>query len=69
VQSRTQASGLSYLTMIASTPGAEDTPPFVSAGPIYFGEFKDRFVLEAGAWKFQERLGSIQIKFAVPAGN
>jgi len=69
VQSRTQASGLSYLTMIASTPAAEDAPPFVSAGPIYFGEFKDRFVLEAGAWKFQERLGSIQIKFAVPAGN
>jgi hypothetical protein len=58
------ASGISYLTMIATVPGAEDKPPFLSNGPIYFGEFKDRFVREHGAWKFQERLGSIQMKFS-----
>ena len=64
VESRGTASGISYLTMIATTPGAEDKPPFLSGGPIYFGEFKDRFVRENGVWKFQERLGSIQMKFA-----
>jgi hypothetical protein len=64
VESRDTATGLSYLTMIATMPGAECTPPFLSSGPIYFGEFKDRFVRENGVWKFQERLGSIQMKFA-----
>jgi SnoaL-like domain len=66
VVSRDAATGISYLTMIATTPGAEDTPPFLSNGPIYFGEFKDRFIRENGVWKFQERLGSIQMKFAGP---
>ena len=62
VLSRDEARGLSYLTMISTTPG--DAPaPFVSAGPIYFGEFQDRFVREVGEWKFLERRGSIQIKF------
>ena len=64
VDSRDTASGISYLTMIATTPGAADKPPFLSNGPIYFGEFKDRFVREHGVWKFQERRGSIQMKFA-----
>jgi len=64
VESRDAASGLSYLTMIATTPGADAKPPFVSPGPIYFGEFKDRFVRENGAWKFLERRGSIQMKFS-----
>jgi hypothetical protein len=64
VESRDTATGISYLTMIATFPGAEDKPPFLSNGPIYFGEFKDRFVREHGVWKFQERLGSIQMKFA-----
>jgi SnoaL-like domain len=64
VESRDQASGISYLTMIATTPGPADKPPFLSNGPIYFGEFKDRFVRENGVWKFQERRGSIQMKFA-----
>jgi hypothetical protein len=50
--------------MIATIPGAEDKPPFLSNGPIYFGEFKERFVREHGVWKFLERLGSIQMKFA-----
>jgi hypothetical protein len=63
VESRDTASGVSYLTMIATTPGAADKPPFLSSGPIYFGEFQDRFVRESGGWKFQERLGSIQMKF------
>ena len=64
VDSRDTASGTSYLTMIATSPGAEDKPPFLSHGPIYFGEFKDRFIREHGVWKFRERLGSIQMKFA-----
>lgn len=64
VDSREAATGLSYLTMIATTPGAQERPPFLSNGPIYFGEFKDRFIREQGVWRFQERLGSIQMKFA-----
>jgi len=69
VESAESASSLSYLTMIACTPGAGDQPPFLSNGPIYFAEFKDRFVREQGAWKFEQRHGSIQIKFggAAPA--
>ena len=64
VESRTSASGLSYLTMISTTPPADGKPPYVSQGPIYFGEFKDKFVRENGAWKFIERRGSIQMKFS-----
>jgi hypothetical protein len=64
VESCDSATGISYLTMIATTPGAQDQPPYPSNGPIYFGEFKDRYVREHGVWKFQERLGSIQMKFA-----
>jgi hypothetical protein len=69
IESRDTATGISNLTMIATTPGAADKPPFLSNGPIFFGEFKDRFVRENGVWKFQERLGSIQMKFtgATPA--
>ena len=69
VESATSASGLSYLTMISTTPAADGKPPFISQGPIWFGEFKDRYVLENGAWKFLERRGSIQMKFsgAAPA--
>jgi SnoaL-like domain len=61
VVSRDEARGLSYLTMISTTPG-DAAAPYVSAGPIYFGEFKDRFVRESGEWKFLERRGSIQMK-------
>ena len=53
VETREAATGLSYLTMIATTPSPADKPPFLSNGPIYFGEFKDRFVRENGVWKFQ----------------
>jgi hypothetical protein len=63
VESRDAASGISYLTMIATTPPPDAKPPFLSQGPVYFGEFKDRFVRENGAWKFLERRGSIQMKF------
>ncbi|HTW38381.1 MAG TPA: nuclear transport factor 2 family protein [Steroidobacteraceae bacterium] len=60
---RDAAHGISCLTMIAVTPQAGDQPPFSSPGPIYFGEFKDRFIRERGVWRFRERRGSIQIKF------
>jgi hypothetical protein len=62
VMSRDQACGLSYLTMISTTPG-DGAAPYLSSGPIYFGEIKDRFVREAGEWKILERRGSIQMRF------
>ena len=64
VESHDTASGLSYLTMISTTPPADGKPPYVSQGPVYFGEFKDKFVRENGVWKFLERRGSIQMKFS-----
>ena len=64
VESRDSASGLSYLTMISTTPPTDTKPPYVSQGPLYFGEFKDRYVRENGVWKFLERRGSIQMKFS-----
>jgi hypothetical protein len=69
VESANSASGWSCLTMISTTPPPEGKPPFVSHGPIWFGEFKDRYVRENGVWKFLERRGSIQMKFsgAAPA--
>jgi len=69
VESRDVARGLSYLTMISTTPSPDTRPPFVSKGPLYFGEFKDRFVREHGVWKFLERRGSIQMKFEVAASS
>jgi hypothetical protein len=63
VVSRDEARGLSYLTMISTTPPRDTAEPYISAGPVYFGEFKDRFVREGGEWKFLERRGSIQMKF------
>ena len=64
VETRDTARGISYLTMIATTPPGEAAPPYVSQGPIYFGEFRDRFVREQGVWRFLERRGSIQMKFS-----
>jgi SnoaL-like domain len=61
--SRDSAHGISYLTMIATTPPGDAKPPFNSSGPIYFGEFEDRFIRENGTWKFLARRGSIQMKF------
>jgi hypothetical protein len=63
VESRDSARGLSCLTMISTTPPNDGKPPFISGGPVYFGEFKDRYVRENGVWKFLERRGSIQMKF------
>lgn len=64
VESRDSARGISYLTMIAVTPPPEAKAPFPTTGPLYFGEFKDRFVRENGVWKILERRGSIQMKLA-----
>ncbi len=63
VESRDSARGISCLTMIATTPPTDGKPPFVSTGPVYFGEFQDRYVREKGVWKILERRGSIQMKF------
>ncbi|MGC1523948.1 MAG: nuclear transport factor 2 family protein [Steroidobacteraceae bacterium] len=63
VISRDEACGLSYLTMISTTPPGDAAAPYLSAGPVYFGEIQDRFVREGGAWKILERRGSIQMKF------
>jgi len=69
VESPTAARGISCLTMISTTPPADTPPPYASAGPIWFGEFRDRFVRVGDEWKFLERLGSIQMKFSgAPAG-
>lgn len=65
-QGAESASGVSSLTMISTTPAEGAQPPFASAGPIWFGEMKDQFVLEGGQWKFLERRGSIQMKFPAP---
>ena len=62
VVSRDEARGLSYLTMIATSPPGDAVAPYVSAGPVYFGEINDRFVREGGEWKILERRGSIQMK-------
>jgi hypothetical protein len=69
VESRDAARGISYLTMISTTPSPDSKPPFISKGPLYFGEFKDRFVRENGVWKFLERRGSIQMKFEAAASQ
>ncbi len=63
VESRDAARGISYLTMIATTPPAAGKPPFASQGPLFFGEFRDRFVRENGDWKFLERRGSVQMTY------
>ena len=62
-ETRDTARGVSCLTMIATTPAPQASPPFVSQGPVYFGEFKDHYVRENGKWRFLERRGSIQMKF------
>jgi hypothetical protein len=69
VESRDSARGLSYLTMVATTPPEGAAAPFMSSGPIYFGEMQDRFVREQGVWKFLERRGSIQMKFSGAAAQ
>ncbi len=63
VVSRDEARGLSYLTMISTTPPGNASPPYVAAGPVYFGEIIDRFVRADGEWRILERRGSIQMKY------
>jgi uncharacterized protein (TIGR02246 family) len=63
VASHETAGGISLLTMIGCTPADGAPRPFESAGPLYFGEFRDRFVRVAAEWKFLERLGSIAVKY------
>jgi hypothetical protein len=63
VISRESATGVTTLAMIGCTPAEDAKPPFESGGPLYFGEFRDRFVREAGQWKLLERRGSIAIKY------
>lgn len=69
VESRDRARGISYLTMISTTLPRDSRPPFVAKGPLYFGEFQDRFAREQGVWKFLERRGSIQMKLEWPAAH
>jgi hypothetical protein len=63
VATRDTASGTSMLAMIGCSPADGAQPPYESAGPLYFGEFRDRFVRLEGDWKFLERLGSIAVKY------
>jgi hypothetical protein len=63
VDSPDAATGSSSLLMIGCTPVDGANPPYESAGPLYFGEFRDRFVRVAGEWKFLERLGSLAVKY------
>ena len=63
VETRDSARGLSYLTLIATTPPTGAAAPFGAEGPLYVGEFRDRFVRESGAWKFLERRGSVHLKY------
>ncbi len=63
VISEDEATGVTTLAMIGCTPAEHAKPPFESDGPLYFGEFRDRFVREAGQWKFLERRGSIAVKY------
>jgi hypothetical protein len=62
VTSQDSATGVTTLAMIGCTLAENAKLPVESAGPLYFGEFRDRFVREAGRWKFLERRGSIAIK-------
>lgn len=64
VESRERAHGVSYLTMIATTPHDGAKPPHATPGPLYFGEFADQYLLEDGVWRFLDRRGSMQLKFA-----
>src|SRR5258705_1690634 len=57
VESRDRARGISYLTMISTTPPGDARPPFISKGPLYFVEFQVPFVLDQGVGKFLERSG------------
>lgn len=63
IESQDSASGVTALTMIGCTPPEGSKIPYESGGPLYFGEFRDRFVRCEGQWKFLERRGSIAVKY------
>jgi hypothetical protein len=63
VASSDSANATSTLLMIGCTPADGARAPYESTGPLYFGEFRDRFVRLRGEWKFLERLGSIAVKY------
>jgi hypothetical protein len=63
VTSYDSASATSALLMIGCMPAEGSRPPYESTGPLYFGEFRDRFARVEGEWKFLERLGSIAVKY------
>lgn len=63
VTSPETATGLTTMAFIGCMPTEAAKRPYESAGPLYFGEFRDRFARVAGAWKFLERLGSIAMKY------
>lgn len=63
VVSQDLATGVTTLAMIGCVAPDNAKPPFESTGPFYFGEFRDRFVRDAGQWRFLERRGSIAIKY------
>jgi len=63
IESQDSASGVTALVMIGCTPAENSKMPYESGGPLYFGEFRDRFVRFEGNWKFLERRGSIAVKY------
>jgi hypothetical protein len=63
ILSQDSASGVTTLVMIGCTPPEGSKMPFESGGPLYFGEFRDRFARFEGQWKFLERRGSIAVKY------
>jgi hypothetical protein len=50
----------SYLSLYTGQAG--ETVPRTAEPAHLIGDFKDRFVLRDGAWKFSERLGSLALK-------
>jgi hypothetical protein len=60
VEDRDNARAHSYLSLHTGQPGEGLPRPAEPAHLI--GDFKDRFVLRAGIWRFSERLGSLALK-------
>ncbi len=63
VESPVAATGVSSVVMIATHLPPDGQLPNEAPGPMYFGEFRDRFVRIEDRWCFLERRGSIQIKY------
>jgi hypothetical protein len=54
------ARGVCYILLYTATPVQGAGP--LKADPVQaIGEYRDRFVREAGEWKFAERLGSVSM--------